>query len=100
MAKIKKGKLIKKVQSILIGNQQARDDDRLLSYLIWKDECEGNCLFLEEYVYGRLTSANSITRARRLLQEKNPSLRGENWGKRHIFAEKVIDDVQGELFGK
>jgi hypothetical protein len=43
---------------------------------------------------GKFSSFESITRARRKLQEIDPSLRGKAWEKRHNRQTEVIEDVR------
>ena len=59
-----------KVRKILLQYPEARDDDYVL--LI-----KYNNIYKEEFV------SDTITRARRQLQEHDPHLRGKKWNARH-----------------
>jgi len=50
--------------------------------------------FLEFYVEGRLTDAESIRRTRQKLQEHEPHLRGKKWDERHAQAEVVKEELR------
>ena len=99
-------KLQEKVRKILLENVDARDCDRILTALIWEDEMELNRFlksdikepisinqFLAKYVNGKFTLADSITRARRKLQEEDKTLRGKNWYKRKNRAEEIRQEM-------
>mgnify|MGYP003152608849 FL=1 len=81
-------KLQDKVRSILMEKPEARDCDRILTAIIWYEEAKDATIvwhlntFFRNYVDGKLTLADSITRARRKLQEEDKTLRGKNWDKR------------------
>ena len=45
------------------------------------------------YHKGKLTLADSITRARRKLQEEDKTLRGKNWYKRKNRQEEVRQEI-------
>jgi hypothetical protein len=46
------------------------------------------------YSQGQLPTADVITRARRKVQENNPSLRGKTWEERHKEAENVRKNIK------
>ena len=48
---------------------------------------------LKMYVNGDLVNHDTITRARRKVQEENPSLRGENYNGRQAHQEDVKADL-------
>ena len=108
-------KLQEKVRHILMEKSKARDCDRFLTSCIWWQELEEQTLkgrrqreagyilnansgsgfpvFLRLYNDKVLTLADSITRARRKLQEEDKTLRGENWYKRKGRAEEVRQEI-------
>ena len=92
-------KLQDKVRSILIEKPEARDCDRILTAIIWYEEAKDETIvwhlntFFRNYVDGKLTLADSITRARRKLQEEDKTLRGKNWYKRKGRAEEVRQEI-------
>ena len=109
MAKLLTKKLQETVREILTLNPEARDCDRMLTAMVWSQEMrlELNtkpeattefksryvnwylAQFLNNYARGKYTLADSITRARRKLQEEDKTLRGKNWYKRKGRAEEV-----------
>ena len=107
--KLLKDKLLNKVREVLIERSQSKDDDRFLTCAIWwreiqkkkegitPDEGKYNTVsfieFLEMYHKGKLTLADSITRARRKLQEEDKTLRGKNWYKRKNRQEEVRQEI-------
>ncbi len=77
---------------------KARDSDNaLFTYVILDNESKVGILtamqLLENIYNGKYGSFESITRARRKIQEQNEALRGERWKQRHAFQE----DVKKEL---
>jgi len=88
-------KIAKKVYSILLDYPEARDDDRLLLSLIWKEETisSTSISFLEDLRTGKITTPETITRIRRKLQEKNEYLRGDKWGIRHNMEAVVCQQL-------
>ena len=90
-------KLQDKVKKILIEKPKARDCDRFLTVCIWYEEAKKEnwnlYTYFENYIDGKLTLADSITRARRKLQEDNIELRGNKWYKRKLKAEDVRQEI-------
>lgn len=97
-------KKIKKLEEIvvkvLLNCPQTRDDDKLLILKVWawqnpqlraSDYSFTN--FAINYLNGLYADSESITRARRKIQEKNPDLRGEKWSERHNEAELVRKEI-------
>lgn len=83
--------------------ERYRDDDNLLVASIWWHELTKMGLngynlstfdFMTLYQQQKLTSADTITRARRKIQEENPELRGKSYRVRHVSAEKVKKDLR------
>ena len=94
--------LTKKLQDIvketLSNYPESRDCDRTLTALIWYHEAKQKepwnlDNFLRNYIDGKLTLADSITRARRKLQEENETLRGNKWYARKLRAEDVRQEI-------
>jgi len=85
--------LKEKVAELLSAQPYLRDNDKALVTEIWGEELkqEGYPLFAKVdvgdilwlMVNVGLSNYDSITRARRELQEFRPALRGENWYKNH-----------------
>jgi len=100
MSRISISKLLKaRVESLLMVKPDNRDNDDKLISNIWYEEAterygwipSGSELFqfLHDLSQGEFTSPESITRARRKVQEENPGLRGEKYKKRHENQENV-----------
>ena len=79
-----------------------RDDDKLLSYQLWWNrvmEMKLNPIdikwveFMKLLSDGNLPSMDSISRARRKLQQEFPDLRGKLWEKRHNLEKEVIETL-------
>jgi len=79
---MKTQKLKQEIKRILWEQPKTRDNDRLLTITIWQTE------FKEVYGWQffqafrdpkNLTSQDTITRMRRLLQQQNPELRGARY---------------------
>ena len=96
----------KKVERLLEKYPSLRDNDYYLVTAYWYRELDSLFTddfttnlsftdFLDIYSKGKITPADSITRARRKLQELNPSLRGKAWNKRHkILEPKVVQEMR------
>lgn len=81
------------VKELLTSNKELRDSDEKLMAKIWELEIEQLKTmtaeeFLKEYSNKNLTSSESVTRARRKIQETDVSLRGNIYEKRH--KEKIV----------
>lgn len=79
-----------------------RDSDRRLCSNIWVRELEEQgkdykSITAEQmlvlYNQSKLTTQDSITRARRQIQEYNPNLRGEKYAERHAKVQEVKKDL-------
>lgn len=86
------------VADILKKDLEARDDDNILYMAVWKrqgmkekDSCKK---FKYRLIMGRYASSDSIGRARRRLQEKNPSLRGKLYKARHEAEKEVRNQLK------
>jgi len=100
-------KTVEKVEDILRRYPQAKDNDNILVALYWWDELENNPhqidrekfkLFLSYFREGNVTMPDTITRARRKLQNDKKSLRGDKYNARKKRAENVRYDLS-TLFG-
>jgi predicted nucleotide-binding protein (sugar kinase/HSP70/actin superfamily) len=91
--------LATKVEYILNKWNATKDNDMLLVAQFWALESkfsEQHSAYdvFEAMSKGALSSYESITRARRKLQEIKPELRGSTWEKRHNKEKQVIEDVR------
>ena len=96
-------KIQNEVRRILIDAPMTRDNDKLLTINYWMTELglkHNKYLktfeFMEFcilYSTDKLTDAQTITRARRQLQMKEPQLRGEKYKARMANQEKVKEDL-------
>lgn len=87
----------------LLSQERFRDDDELLVVRIWHDELEAQDIkpkeitgyeLLTHIKDRKVTPADTITRARRKVQEECSFLRGKNYVKRkHKTQKEVIDDL-------
>jgi len=87
------------VLNLLKTDARLRDCDRKLSARVWATQIGGldnlknhtayDFLVLYTDTKGLLFSHESISRARRLIQEKNPELRGSNWQGRQDEQDNV-----------
>lgn len=89
-------KLKDKVELMLRAHPQLRESDARLIANMWYEELSlvaknepGVQLILKKISDGDLTSYESISRARRQLQQHNPSLRGKNYGKKQAHQATV-----------
>ena len=87
-----------KVKHLLTNHPHLRDCDQKLTANIWHSEV--NCAsaisartFLKYLSEGRLTSQDSITRARRKLQEENIELRGNKYKARQTEENNVRQNI-------
>lgn len=86
-----------RVKLVLQLNPITRDSDYILLATIWQNESRMigdsviNLLYRE-----KLSSPDSIMRARRKIQEESPELRGEKYLKRHAHQEKIIKEIYNE----
>lgn len=81
-----------KVQEILLNNPEARDDDNLLLSEYLKSLEYGNFVYVANEIRDKkiATMFKTVERTRRKIQEKNPTLRGKAWKKRHLAQEPYI----------
>jgi len=96
--KIKKLEVV--VEKILIKFPDTRDNDKLLILKVWAAQNprlrNKDFTFLDfatAYLNNDYADSESITRARRKLQENNDSLRGKKWYERHEEASLVRKEI-------
>ena len=79
-----------------------KDNDQQLVAWYWNLEMEAMGypptntpakIFLKLMAVGRLTSSDTITRVRRLVQEETPELRGKKYNERQANQTKVKKDL-------
>ena len=80
-----------------MDSPDSRDNDRLLCATVWWKQMDRTSPsdegFLSMYVNKQLTTADSITRCRRKLQEEDKTLRGDKWYERKGRAEEVKQEI-------
>lgn len=89
-----------KVEALLRENPRYRESDRALIVRVWSDAAGGanktkdvNLYdFLVDYLHpdSKYLSTESVGRARRLLQEKHPELRGANYVTRQVDEQAAV----------
>ena len=82
------------VEYLLTKYPKFRDSDNKLLAFVWSQETADQPdltakEFFDGYAQGKFSKAESLRRARQLLQQKNPSLKGENHEGR-MAEEKVV----------
>jgi membrane-bound ClpP family serine protease len=87
-----------KVYSLLTTHAELRNSDNKLLAKIWEQEMKIGTnpsfnSFLIDFKAGYLSSFESVSRARRKVQEKNVHLRGSNYGHRQKKAVKVAQTI-------
>ena len=92
---------INPVRTILEKHPSLRDDNPRLVANIWHEELKSLGIEITPQITKvltlistELTSADSITRASRLLQETVSELQGRNWKKRQIYTKKVKAEIR------
>jgi hypothetical protein len=84
------------ISGLLLKYPHLKDSDEKLIATIWNTESKGienKYDFLFALSQGNYTSAETIMRIRRKLQEENPQLRGIKYGKRQAYTKKVKKDL-------
>ena len=89
------------VKEVLIENSKTRDNDEMLIVEVWTKqypEISNNLNWFNEFshyfITQKLFKTESITRARRKLQELHPDLRGESYKARHNHTEVVKEELR------
>lgn len=87
--------IMDRVKELLEKYPHLRDSDNKLVANIWNQEKQDTDAFgfLQLYADGKITPADSITRARRKLQELHPELRGKKYDQRHREEKKVRKNI-------
>lgn len=91
--------VVDEVKRLLTHYKHLRDDDRKLVANIWygvigdPKKLSGLDL-LKLYVEKKIPDSESITRARRKLQEEIEELRGDLWYKRHNRQRAAINEIK------
>ena len=88
-----------KVKNLLEEKPEYRDSDLKLLSRIWYEEAGSNqnmnvVAFLTNFRNGKYSKPESITRARRKVQENNEHLRGDKWQERQDKQDDVKDDLR------
>jgi len=103
-------RLIKqKITAILLRYPETKDNDKELIVNYWKQQMSDEQYearkalqsipnysldgFLNGFMNGKFESPDTITRTRRLLQQRYPHLRGNKYYIRHKHQEKVKEDL-------
>tara|TARA_R110000744_G_scaffold123547_4_gene228817 strand:+ start:594 stop:944 length:351 start_codon:yes stop_codon:yes gene_type:complete len=95
--------LQKRVKKMLINNPSTRDSNNALMAALWRDEImstpgidigDATFSFFGMLATNKLISWDSATRAKRLLQEQHPELRGQSYAKRQKKTIQVKDEVK------
>lgn len=101
MKKLKRFTINETVKQLLSEDPALRDSDAKLVVRIWRQELKDSgeffslTVFFSLYEAGKITSADSITRCRRKLQEELPSLRGDSYAVRqHIEQPAAQEEVR------
>jgi len=92
----------KTVKTILEGFPNSRDSDRKLIANFWLREMQGTegttdstFNFLLNFAQGNYSLPESITRARRLVQEMHPELRGNRYeGRKRLEVETKVEIIE------
>jgi len=87
------------VKKLLEKERELRDNDDALVCTIWhmefpEAEKVSALHFMWAYAQGRITDADTITRARRQVQADNQELRGSTWRERHKDASVFSKDIK------
>ena len=94
-----------RVTKLLTERPDLRDCKDLTLVAIWREDLNQMAIdpsqvsaekFLLNLAFGNLTNQEAVGRMWRLVQERNPALRGEKWLHRHNNLEpKVRDKIKG-----
>jgi hypothetical protein len=95
--------LQKRVKKMLMDNPNTRDSNNAFMAAIWRDEIMNNpgfdvgdatFAFIGMLAKGELTSWDSATRAKRLLQEQHPELRGKTYAARQRKTKDIKKNIK------
>jgi hypothetical protein len=102
----KKTEIRDMVHHILTTKPETRDNDMYLVASYWYKQLQAKgqdlknisaldfLTFIRDYKSRGITSFESISRQRRLLQEMHPELRGKEYEKRHATQDNVKQDIK------
>ena len=88
------------VTNILTRSPKSRNDNAILYFHVLKQFYNVDLREISAFdIFARagektLPSYDSITRTSRILQEKNPELRGTEWSKRHKMEDPIVEDLR------
>lgn len=91
------------VLAILVKDERTRDDDQLLCCKVWSELLFNKGVdvrhqtayeFLIMYYRNELPLADTITRARRKIQEEHPLMRGKKYAERQAKQQQVISELR------
>jgi hypothetical protein len=91
------------VLALLIQDERTRDDDQLLCCMLWSRLLTQKGIdvrkfsayeFLLLYYKDELPMADTITRARRKVQEENMLVRGKKYNERHAKQAQVMSQLR------
>lgn len=78
-----------------------RDSDQKLMATIWQSQCGRDKLktisgfdFLNDFANGKFSSAESIMRCRRKVQEQYPELRGKSYFQRKVKQQEFRHEIR------
>ena len=88
--------IFERVKKMLEDNPHLRDSDNKLIANIWFNDSQQKTKmgFLQELADGKLTTPESITRARRKVQEECPELRGKKYRERQDEQDNVKQQLR------
>jgi len=89
------------VKELLVDKPHLRDCDRRLTATVWSKEIGGMSALtnlsayelLNQFVKGKLSSPESIRRARQKIQEEIPDLRGQSYTERKYLANQTRKQI-------
>jgi hypothetical protein len=91
------------VLALLVKDERTRDDDQLLCCMVWSQICAKKGVdvrtqtaydFLISYYRNELPLADTITRARRKIQEEHPLMRGKKYNERQNKQEQFVAQLR------
>lgn len=89
------------VAKTLKNDLPSRDDDDILYTATWEQQADLSELsylqFKSKLILGELSTPETISRSRRLLQEKHVELRGEKYEPRHRAEELMRNQIKMEF---
>lgn len=92
-----------RVRTLLEKSPKYRDSDQLLVARMWWEELQAQGIesdkitaqeFMEMYRDGKITSSDSISRARRKVNEELPNTKGLSYKPRKIKEEEIKQEIK------